>query len=109
MPMPGKLIFVAPTKPLVHQQVQACHSVSSIPESDIIVMTGITMAPAKRAEIWDKKRLIFATPQVVENDIKTGKCPVDKVVLVVVDEAHRATGNTAMVNTIKAVRFSARH
>lgn len=36
----GKVIFVAPTKPLVTQQVTACHETCGIPGSDSIELTG---------------------------------------------------------------------
>jgi ATP-dependent DNA helicase MPH1 len=36
----GKVIFVAPTKPLVSQQVVACHKVCGIPGRDAVEMTG---------------------------------------------------------------------
>jgi ATP-dependent DNA helicase MPH1 len=36
----GKVIFVAPTKPLVGQQVVACHQVCGIPGSEAVEMTG---------------------------------------------------------------------
>lgn len=35
-----KIIFMAPTKPLVNQQMQACHEVVGIPEEDFIELTG---------------------------------------------------------------------
>ena len=36
-----KLIFMAPTKPLVAQQIHACHNIMGIPLTDTIEMTGI--------------------------------------------------------------------
>ena len=33
--------------------------------------------------------------QIVQNDMGRGKCPAQEVVLVVVDEAHKASGNHA--------------
>jgi len=35
-----KLIFMAPTKPLVAQQIQACHNIMGIPQKDTIELTG---------------------------------------------------------------------
>ena len=67
----GKLIFMAPTKPLVNQQIEACHSIAGLPQSDMIQMVG-TMAPAKRREYWAKKRIFFVTPQIFDNDLSSG-------------------------------------
>ena len=36
----GKVVFLAPTKPLVTQQIEACHSVMGIPQSHLAEMTG---------------------------------------------------------------------
>lgn len=88
----GKIIFMAPTKPLVHQQIDACYKVAGVPRSDTAEMTG-NLPSRQRAEAWRDKRLFFLTPHVVSNDISSGICPVDLIRCVVIDEAHRATGN----------------
>jgi ATP-dependent DNA helicase MPH1 len=36
----GKVVFVAPTKLLVAQQVEACHKTCGIPGSDTVELTG---------------------------------------------------------------------
>lgn len=36
----GKIVFVAPTKPLVAQQIGACHETCGIPGSDAAELTG---------------------------------------------------------------------
>lgn len=53
------------------------------------------MQVSTRKAHWQTKRVFFATPQVVYNDIKSGICPGDKIRCLVVDEAHRARGNYA--------------
>lgn len=37
----GKVVFMAPTKPLVTQQIEACYQVMGIPQSHMAEMTGI--------------------------------------------------------------------
>ncbi|RHZ14812.1 hypothetical protein DYB37_002364 [Aphanomyces astaci] len=98
----GKIVFMAPTKPLVSQQIQACHDVMPIPQSDMAELQG-NVAPAKRKQLWATKRVFFCTPQSLQNDIERGNCDVRSFVCVVVDEAHRATGNYAYVVVIKAI------
>ncbi|XP_024357672.1 DEAD-box ATP-dependent RNA helicase FANCM isoform X3 [Physcomitrium patens] len=57
-----------------------------------IDMTG-QMSPPQRAEEWRSRRVFYVTPQCLEKDIQSGTCPVNDIVCLVVDEAHRATGN----------------
>ncbi|KAH0342149.1 P-loop containing nucleoside triphosphate hydrolase protein, partial [Aureobasidium melanogenum] len=99
----AQIVFVAPTKPLVAQQVDACFNIVGIPRSQTVMLTGET-SPGLRAEEWKTKRVFFMTPQTIINDLKTGLCDPKRLVLIVVDEAHRATGNYAYVEVIKFVR-----
>ena len=59
----GKIVFMAPTKPLVGQQIEACFNIMGIPQEDTMEMTG-SVNVAKRAEGWKEKRVFFLTPQV---------------------------------------------
>ena len=95
-----QIVFVAPTKPLVSQQVKACFEIAGIPHSATTMLTGGT-PPGIRAEEWRNKRVFFMTPQTIVNDLKTGICDPKKIVLFVVDEAHRATGGYAYVEVVK--------
>ena len=36
----GKIVFLAPTKPLVAQQIIACHEIMGIPSEETIELTG---------------------------------------------------------------------
>ena len=36
----GKIVFLAPTKPLVAQQIEACHGITGIPQEHLAEMTG---------------------------------------------------------------------
>ena len=99
----AQIVFVAPTKPLVSQQVDACFNTVGIPRSATTMLTG-GISPGLRAEEWNTKRVFFMTPQTIVNDLKTGICDPKKIVLIVVDEAHRATGAYAYVEVIKFMR-----
>ncbi|KAL9229067.1 hypothetical protein vseg_004583 [Gypsophila vaccaria] len=90
----GKIVFAAPSRPLVMQQIEACHNIVGIPQEWTIDMTGQT-SPPKRASLWRSKRVFFVTPQVLEKDIQSGTCLVKHLVCLVIDEAHRAMGNYA--------------
>ena len=96
----AQIVFVAPTKPLVSQQIKACFDIVGIPRSATTMLTG-TIPPGIRAEEWLIKRVFFMTPQTFINDLKTGICDPKRIVLLVVDEAHRATGGYAYVEVVK--------
>ena len=99
----AQIVFVAPTKPLVSQQVKACFEIAGIPRSSTTLLTGAT-TPGLRAEEWRSKRVFFMTPQTLINDLKSGICDPKRLVLIVVDEAHRATGGYAYVEVVKFVK-----
>jgi ERCC4-related helicase len=99
----AQIVFVAPTKPLVAQQVQACFGIAGIPRSYTTMLTG-GVPPALRAEEWKSKRVFFMTPQTLLNDLKHGYVDPKKLVLLVVDEAHRATGAYAYVEVVSFLR-----
>ncbi|RAL12109.1 3'-5' DNA helicase [Aspergillus homomorphus CBS 101889] len=99
----AQIIFVAPTKPLVAQQIDACFQIAGIPRSQTTMLTG-EAAPGIRAEEWKTKRVFFMTPQTLINDLKTGIADPKRIVLLVVDEAHRATGGYAYVEVVKFLR-----
>ncbi|XP_059630912.1 DEAD-box ATP-dependent RNA helicase FANCM [Cornus florida] len=88
----GKIVFAAPSRPLVMQQIEACHNIVGIPQEWAIDLTGQT-SPVRRAYFWKAKRVFFVTPQVLEKDIQSGTCLVKQLVCLVIDEAHRASGN----------------
>ncbi|KAK2658484.1 hypothetical protein Ddye_005017 [Dipteronia dyeriana] len=88
----GKIVFAAPSRPLVMQQIEACHNIVGIPQEWTIDLTG-QISPTRRACFWKTKRVFFVTPQVLEKDIQSGTCLVKYLVCLVIDEAHRALGN----------------
>ena len=56
----GKVVFLAPTKPLVAQQIEACYGVMGISQSHTAEMTG-SMAPKDRQQRWIDKH-VFQLP-----------------------------------------------
>ena len=99
----AQIVFVAPTRPLVAQQIKACYEIVGIPASETTMLTG-TIPPGIRAEEWRTKRVFFMTPQTIQNDLKTGICDPKRLVLLVVDEAHRATGGYAYVEVVNFLK-----
>ncbi|KAH6660008.1 hypothetical protein BKA67DRAFT_546484 [Truncatella angustata] len=99
----AKIIFVAPTKPLVSQQVDACFNIAGIPRSQTTLLTG-EISPALREDEWKSKRVFFMTPQTLENDLSSGAADPKSIALLVVDEAHRATGNYSYTKVVTFLR-----
>jgi ERCC4-related helicase len=104
----GQIIFMAPTKPLVAQQVEACHDVVGLPEEDTAQLDG-NVPVERRRELWRKRRVFYCTPQTVANDLAKGVFDASRVVLLVVDEAHRALKKYAYCSVVKHVGFRHAH
>uniref|UniRef100_A0A182MZK6 Fanconi anemia group M protein n=1 Tax=Anopheles dirus TaxID=7168 RepID=A0A182MZK6_9DIPT len=103
----GKVIFMAPTRPLVSQQIDACYRVMGIPRSDTCELTGKTQRH-RRTALWQTKRVFYATPQVVLADLcaPDQTFPTDQVRLVVIDEAHKAKGRYAYTELVRRIAES---
>lgn len=86
----GKILFLAPTKPLVEQHFS--YVKNYLVEEKICVLTG-EVIPKKRVAFWNSNKIIVSTPQVIENDLITNRIDLNNVALIVFDEAHRAVGN----------------
>ena len=67
------------------------------------------MAANRRSELWASKRVFFATPQIISNDLAKGVCPATLVKCVVVDEAHKALGNHAYCQVCVLCDINALH
>lgn len=99
----AKIVFVAPTKPLVAQQIDACYNIVGIPRSETTLLTG-DIAPALRVDEWEKRRVFFMTPQTLLNDLSHGYADPKSIALIVIDEAHRAVGEYAYAKATKLIR-----
>ncbi len=92
----GRVLFLAPTKPLVEQHAEFLKKTLIIPHDEIKSISGET-PPEKRPEIYRNAKIIVSTPQVIENDIISGRIDLRDFVLAIFDEAHRAVGNYSYV------------
>ncbi len=92
----GKVVMLAPTKPLAVQHANSFRKFLKLPEDKIVVFTG-QVNSEKRKKLFKEAKVICATPQVLQNDIIAGSYTLRDVVLLVFDEAHRAVGDYAYV------------
>ena len=99
-----RVLVMAPTRPLVAQHMMSFGSALKIPEEQTSGVTGKT-PPEFRSAIWNKKciRLVFATPEVVRNDLTEGRLSLSDFSLLVFDEAHRAVKDYAY--TVIAMQY----
>ncbi len=89
-----KAIMFAPTKPLVSQHLNTFKDFFEFKENELIEVSGTT-PPKKRAELYKSAKIIFATPQTIENDLFSKRIHPKEFSIAVFDEAHRATGDYA--------------
>ena len=92
----SKILMLAPTKPLCEQHVQTFRNHLDITEDQIALFTG-SIKPDKRADLWKEAKIIISTPQGLENDAINLRVKLEEVCLLVLDEAHHATGEYSYV------------
>ena len=85
------VLMLAPTKPLVLQHYRTFQRLIALADASLVYLTG-EVGPEERQELWSK-RFVFSTPQVLMNDLITGRVSLDAFSLVIFDEAHRAVGD----------------
>jgi ERCC4-related helicase len=104
----GKVMVLAPTRPLVLQHLKSFKADLDLPESSMAALTG-TVAPGEREVLWLRSRVIFATPQTVYNDVRHGRVDLSGVVLAVFDEAHRSVKDYTYTRLAQAYKETAKH
>src|SRR5674536_364574 len=88
----GRIIFLAPTKPLVEQHAEFLRSHLL---AETTIFTG-EIPPEKRMELWkQEQQAIVSTPQVIENDLKAGRITLAGGKLIISVDAPRAAGTSA--------------
>lgn len=89
----SKILFLAPTRPLAIQHNRTFKKILNL--DSMITLTGMD-AISKRKDLWNENRLIFATPQTIENDIIRG-LDLRDISLIIFDECHRSVKNYSYV------------
>lgn len=101
-----KIIFMAPTRPLVNQQYRAWTQLFSKQLNIIAIEITGSMGPEKRHQAWSEQRIFFTTPQVLENDLKNNIIEKESIVCLIIDEAHKSVGNYAYCSIVKILSDS---
>jgi ERCC4-related helicase len=90
----GKVLLLAPTRPLVQQHADAL--ARWIPDVRRARFTGTVKRPVREGG-FESAELVCSTPEVVANDLATGRYDLKEIGLLVLDEAHHAVGRYAYV------------
>lgn len=97
----GKVLILAPTRPLVQQHATSfAEWLTPVRRS---VFTGTVRHPIREGS-WDAAEVVFATPEIVLNDLRAGRYDLKSVALLVFDEAHHAVGKYAYVEIASIYR-----
>jgi ERCC4-related helicase len=102
----GKVVVLAPTKPLVLQHFNSFKEILSLQPKDVALLTGES-PPEERSYLWRRSRFVFATPQTVRNDLRYGRVDLNDVVLLVFDEAHRSVKDYSYTEVAKVYKETA--
>ena len=98
-------MVLAPTRPLVlqHSRFFEKHLAEKIPSA---VLTG-EVPPEERQELFTSSKAIFATPEVIRNDVLEERYSLNDVSLIVFDEAHRCVRDYAYSQVAEAYKLTA--
>jgi ERCC4-related helicase len=96
----SKILLLGPTRPLISQYLDVFTKHFDIPIEKMCILTGM-VKPSKRIELWNNSKIIFSTPQGLENDIISERIKLNDVSLLGFDEAHRAVGDYSYVYIAK--------
>lgn len=99
----GKVLILAPSRPLVEQHCRRLKEILNIEEDKIIALTG-KIPPKKRVELYRKGKIFVATPQIIENDIIAKRINIEEFVLLIADEAHHTVGDHSYAFVSKAFK-----
>ena len=94
--LPKKVLFLAPTKPLVMQHFENSKSFLKIDEDKICMLSG-SIPAKKRARLFDQAAIVVSTPQTIQNDLENKLYTLKGFGLVIFDEMHKAVEKYAYV------------
>jgi len=98
--LPKKILFLAPTKPLVQQHYESCIQFLAVEASAVQMLTG-GISVKKRRDSFNTATIVVATPQTIDHDLRSKRYTLRDVRLVVFDEMHRAVERYAYVSIAK--------
>ncbi len=104
----SKVLITAPTRPLCAQHQKTFRECMNIPEEEIILLTG-KISPGKRFDLYKNARIISATPQTLDHDLRDETLDLSNFSLLIVDEVHRAVKRYSYPFVAKIYMQQAKH
>lgn len=98
--LPKRVLFLAPSKPLVLQHFHSCERCL---KTKINFLTG-EIRPKERESIWKTFPVLVSTPQTVRNDLENERYRINERKLLIFDEAHKAVGDYSYVKIAEKFR-----
>ncbi|MEM5793401.1 MAG: helicase-related protein [Candidatus Aenigmatarchaeota archaeon] len=96
---PGKILMLAPTRPLVNQHLKTFEKYMNGEKDDFVSLTG--KISSKNREVFYKSgKIFFATPQLIKNDIQNKRIDLKDFTLLIVDECHRSVKKYAYTTIV---------
>ena len=99
----GKVVVMAPTRPLVLQHARFFKEHLAGDGISSATLTG-EISPELRSSSFHESRLVFATPEVIRNDVFESRYTLTDVCLIVFDEAHRCVKEYAYSEVAEAYK-----
>lgn len=90
----SKILVMAPTRPLNAQHKKTFEKFTNLDPEEIVLVTG-RIKPEKRIRLYEKGKIVIATPQTIKNDLEAKRLTLRDFCFVVFDEAHRAVKDYA--------------
>jgi len=94
--LPKKVLFLAPTKPLVMQHFENFKKFFKIDEDKFLMLSG-SIPTKKRTSLFSQATIVISTPQTIKNDLENKRYNLQGFGLVIFDEMHKAVKNYAYV------------
>ena len=102
----SKVVILAPTRPLVLQHAGFFEEHYPDKNAKSVFLTG-EVSPSTRESDFADATLVFATPEVIRNDVSAGRYDLTDVSLIVFDEAHRCVRDYAYTDVAEAYKTQA--
>lgn len=103
----GKAVFLASTRTLLRQQMQSARAITEIRAESMAELTS-SQNSEQRLRLWSSKSLLLSTPQLLRNDLISGICHYDNIVLLILDEARRAAENRLYYEIVQFLKENGR-
>lgn len=98
----SRILFCSPTKPLCQQHKETFSNNTNINKEQLLLYTGL-LKSGLRQKAFPNSRVLIATPQTIEADMRNNCITLEDFSLLIIDEAHRSRMKYA--NTIVAKKY----